>query len=360
MRRRVAAALVAIAAGVALPAAAPLPADLYLGLVTAYAGGDRAGAVDGVGRLDAAAIRFGLASVRDRPSQLARAALMLHTDRHLLERLVPRGDGRTGLKVECRETPHAKHALQAAQVLMLREDGQDFARRWFTTMALQDHLDECIEEALRWNDAAVERFPRDAETLLTRGVLYEAQAARQPRVPRALPPGGTEERRRHLAAVAARSDRLEEARRALAGAVAADPSLDEARVRLGHVLWSLGKGEDARAPLEVAIARTREPTVRHLARMFLGRIHQDAGRDDGALQQYRAALALQPTSQGAAIALADALQRAGRTEDARETVEKALSVAGRRQLPQSLWEYDGGSARLAPDRLQKLREETRS
>jgi tetratricopeptide (TPR) repeat protein len=330
----------------------PVPGDLYVGLVTAYASGDRAGAVAGLGPLDAAAIRFGLATVRERPTQLARAALMLHTDRHLLE-------SRPGGKVTCGDTPHAKHALQAAEILMLRPDGQEYARRWFVAMTLQDHLDECFEEALRWNAVAMERFPRDAETLLTRGVLYEALVARQPRVPRVLPPGATEERRKHLTAVAARADHLEEARRALEAAIAANPDIDEARVRLGHVLWSQGKGEAARVALEATIARTRESTVLHLARMFLGRVHQDAGRDDAALQQYRAALALQPTSQGAAIALADALQLAGEDADAREAIEAALAVAGRRPLPQSLWEYDKGNSRRAPDLLDKLRDEVR-
>jgi hypothetical protein len=87
-------------------------------------------------------------------------------------------------------------------------------------------------------------------------------------------------------------------------------------------------------------------------------VHQDARRDDIALREYRAAIALQPTSQPAAIGLADALQLAGQPEEARSVVEGTLAEAGRRLSPQSAWEYAYGNARQAPEFLDRLREDS--
>jgi tetratricopeptide (TPR) repeat protein len=191
-------------------------------------------------------------------------------------------------------------------------------------------------------------------------MVYESVAAREAREPREIPQPGSRARQAHLAAVSAQLDRFSKALDSLERAVAADPGLDEARLRQGRVLWHLGKGDEARAAFETVIERSREDTTLHLARMFLGRVHQDARREDQARREYRAALALQPTSQGAAIALADALQLAGEPEAARAVIEAALAAAGRRELPQSLWEYDYGDSPRAPELLRALRDEARS
>ena len=261
------------------------------------------------------------------------------------------------MRPQCIESPHVRYALQAAQLLLLVPEGKDFARRWFHAVALQDRLDDCFEEAIRWIDIGAQWFPADAAILLTRGMIYESLAVRQRRLSREMPPFGSRAREAHLAAVLERAERFRQARLSLERAVVADPALGEARLRLGHVLWLLGKGDEARAVLEKLIERGPEATTLHVARMFLGRIHQDAGREDAALREYRAALALQPTSQPAAIALGEALQQAGEPQAARATVEAALAVAGQRQLPQSIWEYEYGQSRLAPELMQRLRED---
>ena len=362
MRRQVAAAVVAIAldaapAAALLPAAPSLPPDLYIGVVMAYAAGDRAHAIARLGTLDEGVIRFGLAALRERPPHLARAAVMLHTDRRHLERLVPpEGEG-AGARPQCAESAHARHALEAVQLLLLVPEGLDFARRFFHAVALQDRLDDCFEEAIPWIDNGAQWFPNDAAILLTRGMIYESLATRQARRPQQIPPVGSRAREAHMAAVAELAEQFRQARSSLERAIAADPALGEARLRLGHVLWRLGKGDEARAVLERLIERGPEATTLHVARMFLGRIHQDAGREEAALREYRAALALQPTSQPAAIALGEALQRAGEPRAARATVEAALAVAGQRQLPQSIWEYEYGQSRLAPQLMQRLRED---
>jgi Flp pilus assembly protein TadD len=123
------------------------------------------------------------------------------------------------------------------------------------------------------------------------------------------------------------------------------------------LLWHLGTADAARGALEGVIARSRDDAVLHLAHLFLARLHQDAGRREAALAEFRAALALQPTSQPAAMGLSDALQLAGETDAARVVVEAALAEAGRRPVPQSFWEYTGGNPRQAMDLLDRLRED---
>jgi tetratricopeptide (TPR) repeat protein len=355
VRQGIAATFLAIAVGIAPASAAPPdPNARYKELVAAYAGGDRAAAVAGVGSLDDDALRNGVESLRDQSPRVLLAALMLHTDRRLLERPTPDAAERTPA---C-ESAHTEPAWRVAQYLMLHVGGTDFARRWSIALALQDRWDGCYQDAFRWIDAGARWFSTDPEVLLVRGTLYETFAALPSPLPRQF---AVSTRRSQLAIFATNAERvnlLNEARRSLERALAADPALDLARLRLGRVLWRLGKGDDARRALEGVIERSRDDAVLHLAHLFVARVHQDARRDDIALREYRAAIALQPTSQPAAIGLADALQLAGQPEEARSVVEGTLAEAGRRPSPQSAWEYAYGNARQAPEFLDRLREDS--
>jgi tetratricopeptide (TPR) repeat protein len=352
--RSLAAASIALALGMAPAAAAPVdPNARYKELAAAYAAGNRAVAVAGIGTLDDDALRGGVESIRNQPPHLLLAALMLHTDRRLLER-----GGRVGTETPpaC-QSPHTDPAGRIAEYLLLDPAvGTAFVRRWFIAAALADQWDGCFKDALRWIDAGAEWFPADPEILLTRGTLYETIAALPSSLPR--PPANPRPGFRVvMASETERSRQLNEARRSLERAVAASPELDIARVRLGRVLWRLGKGDDARRILEGVLARSQDDAVLHLAHLFLARVHQDADRHDAALRALRAAYDLQPTSQAAAIGLADALQREGEAEAARATVEKALAEAGRRTPPQSFWDYIFGNSRLSPVLMQSLRED---
>jgi tetratricopeptide (TPR) repeat protein len=354
MRRRIAAACVASALAAA-PASAerPDPNARYKELVAAYAAGNRAAAVAGIGDLDADALRSGVESVREYAPRLLLAVLMLHTDRRLLERGAPDAIETTPACDSVQTDP----AWRTLQHLMLHVDGVDFARRWSVAMALQDHWDGCFVDALRWIDVGARWFPKDAEVLLTRGALYESVAALPSPMPRPANLVSSRKRGAVMMAAAERANHLGEARRSLERAIGVAPALDEARLRLGRVLWRLGKGDAARAALETVIAGNPEAATLHLARLFLARVHQDAGRDDDALREYRAALALQPESQAAAIGLADALQIAGLADDARTTVEGTLAEAGRRREAQAFWEYTFANARQGSAMLERLRDE---
>ena len=343
-------ALAAVAIG-----AAPAPPDPnapYKAAVAAYAAGDRAAAVAAIGALDDDALRAGVESVRDQPPGLLLAALMLHTDRRLLE-------GRsadTETRPSC-ESANTDPAKRTAEHLMINVHGVDPVRRWLIAVALQDHWDGCFLEARRWIDIAARWFAADAGVALARGTIYETYANLPSGAPRpyATPAGGA--RRAGLGEIAERANLLGEARRSLERAVALDPDLDRARLRLGRVLWHLGKREEAGKALEAVIGRSRDEDTLHLAHLFLARVHLDVGRVEAALREYREALALQPDSQAAAMGLSDALQVAGEPEAARAAVEATLTRTGRARDGQAFWEYRFANARGASQLLDALREE---
>src|SRR5688500_17117631 len=115
MRRRLAVAVFAAVAASAT--AAPRdPNAAYKDLVAAYAAGERAAAVAGIGDLEHDAIRSGVKSLAGHVPLTLMAAVMLHTDRRLLERHVPAGADGTAHPV-CAESEHARHALHAVQLL---------------------------------------------------------------------------------------------------------------------------------------------------------------------------------------------------------------------------------------------------
>jgi tetratricopeptide (TPR) repeat protein len=192
---------------------------------------------------------------------------------------------------------------------------------------------------------------------LTRGAIYETLATLPSEAPRPYETTHGGARMAGMGEMAERARLLNTARRSLEQAVALDPGLDRARLRLGRVLWHLGKAEESRAALDAVLARSRDGAVLHLAHLFLARVHQDAGRHGEAVSEYRAALLLQPDSQAAALGLADALQLAGQPDAAREAVEGALSAATRRRDAQLFWEYRYADARHASRLLDALRDE---
>ena len=332
-------------------AAPPDPNARYKELVAAYAAGDRAAAVAGIGALDDDELRSGVEGIREDSPRLLLAALLLHTDRRLLTR---------SMDVETRQgcrSAHTDPARRAAEQLMLHVDGVGFARRWTIAMALRDHWDGCFDDAQAWIDAGARWFANDPQVALTRGAIYETIATLPSEAPTPYAAAAGWARTAGMVALAERKRRLTEARRSLERAVSLDPALDPGHVRLARVLWLLGKGEDGRAALEAVIARSRDDDIRHLAHLFLARVHQDAGREEPALREYRAALTLQPDSQAAALGLADALRAMGQPEAARDAVEAALAAVGRPRDQQAFWEYRFADARRGSRMLDGLRDE---
>jgi tetratricopeptide (TPR) repeat protein len=236
-------------------------------------------------------------------------------------------------------------------------ESRDFVRRFMLGMAEQSQRDFCLKDALRWSERGLELFPGDAELLQTAGGVYE-EAATVPSAARVLA----------KMVVAARSERalrsmpakrawaFGKARRFFADAVRSDEGLVLARLRLGRVSWRLGDNDGARAALEAAIARSTDASDLYLGRLFLGRVHEDAGRLDAALREYARAVAHDPQGQAAAVALAHAQVLAGDAAGARRTLNGVLPHAGRRAARDFYWDYlaiDPASAEARFDRLRR-------
>jgi tetratricopeptide (TPR) repeat protein len=108
---------------------------------------------------------------------------------------------------------------------------------------------------------------------------------------------------------------LDEAAKAYRRALEIDPRSAEARLRFGRVLALLGRPDEARTAFERVIAEGADEATRWLAHMFLGRVHEQAGRLEETVTSYRRALGLRAT-QSATIALANALDRSGERDAA--------------------------------------------
>jgi tetratricopeptide (TPR) repeat protein len=280
-----------------------------------------------------------------------RAALMLHTDCALRAR----HDG----------APTRIHEWAATEIArMLGDDGahQDFTRRWWNVMAGLAVSENRWGEALDWAERGLREFPSAADVLLVVASIEETSAALDASLvtQEAFVNPGTRAARAARLEAREVGARLERACRRLRSAVAADPSLAEARLRLGRVAWRLGEATEARSALEEVLTRAHTPDEAFLAHLFLGRVHEDAGRLDEAARSYAAALALASNAQSARLALSHVRLRSGNAAGARAETERALRPAGARLRPDPFWLYPWGPATGARGRLEALRREASS
>jgi tetratricopeptide (TPR) repeat protein len=361
-------AVLAVAVGllaIAAPAAEPVD-PAYREIVELYARGERAAALAGLARFTdselaqvSQAVQASVVAARrakaSKPPLPLRAATMLHLDLdeasrpEAVEREQPR---------RC-PGPQARIAARYAGLLSWSEDGRDFARRFFVALAHRSQWDACLADAERWAREGLELFPRDAELLLAAGSALEEHATLSSGGPTVatLAMSFPHPRTTRVAGVD-RDAQYRQARDFLAEAVAADGGLILAKVRLGRVRWRLGERDAARAVLADAASRSADPQLVYLAHLFLGQVHEDSGRLEPAVEQYRLALSLAPTAQAAAVALAHALGRAGKAEEAREVLGRALAHAGRRPRRDPYWDYLMNNALHVQDRLAALRRES--
>ncbi len=159
--------------------------------------------------------------------------MMLHADRDKVEK--PEPGGREEIP-RC-PGPHARIARRYAAVAARDPETQDFARRFFLTMALLRQHKACFEDALVEARAGLELFPRDGLLLLTAGCVLEERAILTTASGKDDGPGDMAK------------EWLKDAQRDFTDAVANDPDLILARVRLGRVLWRLGQaGRGATEP----------------------------------------------------------------------------------------------------------------
>lgn len=133
------------------------------------------------------------------------------------------------------------------------------------------------------------------------------------------------------------------------------PAYVRARVRLGRVLWLLEDMKGAELHLVRAHADARDPAQQYLSAMFLGAIYEQRRDVASARIMYEQALAAEPKSQSAAVALGFLDVMAGRPDRAQARAE---SVFSRAPTSDEWWAYKNGGVDW--DALNWLRQAVRT
>ncbi|MBX7185572.1 MAG: tetratricopeptide repeat protein [Vicinamibacteria bacterium] len=343
----------------------------YWDVVTRYATGNRKDAVATIGGwsekdldrilksvqgLEKAARRCEACEDRARFDALPlRAAILLHAERDRMDRVARMQEN--GGAAECAISANGRMSADLLGPAALQPGGARFASRFYAVFAQHLRSALCFLTSRNWAEAGLKLAPRDAMLLFVDGLASETIG-----VTGFVEPTLRSERdwRGRQTAGYENLDPKREFSRAIDGfekALAVDPHLSEARLRLGRVLSRMGRGPEARVSLKQAVEETSGAS-RYLAHLFLGQCLEDDGDLDGAIGQYSAAMALRPDSQIGAVALAHAHSLRGRSETAREVLEKMLPVAGRRQAADPYWSYAMGSPEDAEALIEDLRRET--
>jgi tetratricopeptide (TPR) repeat protein len=359
----------------ALGAAQPATSPAYETALRRYESGDREGAIAEMGAWSERRLRDEMTTLRalcekaracrrcpaaDRWEKTpVRAALMLHSDGAQRARR----DG---------QSPVLQESAAAEVARLMKDDPlhHGFARRWYEAMASLAEAETRWAEALAWAERGLQDFPDSVEMRLvqasieeTQGVLELTQGASGAALERRDESLVDPNTRRSRAEFLHRRDvrgRFERAHGALLAAIAVDASLHEPRLRLGRVAWRLGEAAEARSVLKDVLAREPDARTAFLAHLFLGRLDEDAGRLDQAMGSYEAALALDPRSQSARVALSHLRLRRGDASGARAEIQKTVGSAGRRPQPDAFWLYPWGPSVGVEDRLEALRREATS
>jgi len=220
-------------------------------------------------------------------------------------------------------TPDADQLSMArslAQPLAERAGGKESAARFFLAVGYRFLDQGDIEAARIWTGEGLKHSPRDPSLLLAAGTIEETLA---------------------LVGYASRY-RRGRAARLFQTALDVQPDLHEARLRLGRVEWQRGHRAKAERLYREVLAAESGAELRYLAQLFLGRIQEDQGLFDAAASSYRAALALDPESQTALLALSHSLYRLGADEDSRDLVERSLALVGNRKRTDVFGAYSWG------------------
>jgi tetratricopeptide (TPR) repeat protein len=140
-------------------------------------------------------------------------------------------------------------------------------------------------------------------------------------------------------------------------ALTLDAGFAEARMRLGYILFRLGRADEATRELQRAVEDARDPYVSYLGTLFLGAVRAHAGRLTEAIETYRKAREIGPACQVSAVALSHALFLTGDRSAAAAVAREASMTPGDCEDP--WWSYDYGQARKIDETVEALRREIR-
>jgi predicted Zn-dependent protease len=141
---------------------------------------------------------------------------------------------------------------------------------------------------------------------------------------------------------------------AMSGSVELAPT---AKLHLGWMERLRGRHEVALRLWREVLQFSKDRSTRFLAMVFSGRAFFETARWDEAAEMFRAALALEPRAQSAAVALAAVLLAQNRADDAATVIERSLEQAADARDP--WWGYLRGAFDEWPNRLQALRAQLR-
>jgi tetratricopeptide (TPR) repeat protein len=330
--------------------------ERYADLVARYAHGDRSAGLAALGVWSERDLKAAVDQLAAAPGEHfpLTSAVLLHAERAKSESTLAKCDFHLDLA-----------SRLAALLLRARPNQEGFVRRFYLAMMLWAYREEQWATAFDLAAQGRKLFPRDPELLLAIGSLEESVGSLGTRGPEPSPEGlaqlsTTATFRVDLAERTARQRHFLEAEKALAEAIAAEPALMEAQLRLGRVLWRHGKPEAARQRLESVIAGSREPALVYLAHLFLGRVHEDAGRLTEAEREYRAALDAAPQAQTPQIALAHVLQGLRDEVGAGAAIRRALEPTRQARLYDAFWYYSSAWSGQADARFEGLVKEAAS
>jgi len=342
----------------------------YWSVVEQYVKGDRKDAIAKIGAWKQKDLDSVLDSIEDiakdaskckacDPSQRfdnlpLRAAILLHAQRDRTDR-VSKMTERDG-EPDCSVMPHGAAVERLVKVAALQPGGRDFVVQLSVVMSVDFRSLLCFLGAVRWADFGLQTAPRHATLLVARGIARETIGTTGYTEP---VPTSTFDGRGRTAMVMRSNEvkkekELNEAREAFEEALAINPDQEEASLRLGRVLWRLGRSREAEEPLKKAL-NGRESAIVYLAHLFLGRCLEDRQDLKGAIDEYKAALLLRPETQLGAMALAHALSLRGETDAARDVLEPVLGLAGRRRTVDPFWIYLMGPPDLSEALFEALR-----
>jgi tetratricopeptide (TPR) repeat protein len=316
---------------VAVAQTGPVLSTEYAEMVRLYAAGDSRAALALLGgwsesriREHNQGLREAVVSIRKCPSCPirqafskfpVRAALLLHADREIHDQF---SEPVSEQESRCGTGPHATIVDHRAAILLLIDPlAQDFLEPLYLGIARHAEWSHCLPQSQQWARAGLRLFPKDIPLLMALGIATESNAfftlAPAP-LTLDLPPSVARQRD---ASAANLRGQWENALRAFEDVVAVSPDHVEARLRLGRILWRLGKLDAARTCLEAVLGGYAEASLQYLAHLFLGRVLEDNRRWPEAEEHNRVAMSIEPLSETAAVALSHVRFLQGDTESAR-------------------------------------------
>lgn len=320
---------------------------LYWGTVAEYASGDRAAAVEALQAMTRADLAAALkeASVPSAPRPL-RAAVLLHAERERADRRkVVEGSGG---EPDCFVGPHGSMAEKLLKPTAEQPGGREFVAAFALAQSLHQRSLRCFQNALYWAELGLKSDSKAPALYFAAGLASESLGSF----------GGGAPASAGREAISAQTPRgetiLEQARARYEKALSLDPGVVESRVRLGRMQGNAGKQEEARKNLALAVTQA-EGSVLYLARLFLGRVLEEAGDLDSAIAHYRRAAEPEPLPQSANVALAHALALKGDSGAARAVLVAALARAGRRVGEDPYWFYHVGDPAVGEALFERLR-----